>query len=111
MCLLSHECDGVDSLEHYAECVFHWRVFGDKVRKPSYPRCLTRFLGLLTESIDDRIFHAVHMYAVMSAYNSRKHSHMISDENAIEALIWEGHRTAQLYHKGLAKRYQDIWTH
>ena len=66
-------------------------------------------MGLYALELDDKVFHAVHMFAVMSAYNSRKHAQIITDEDAVFNLIWEGHRTAQFYHKGLEKRYKGIW--
>ena len=70
---------------------------------------LEKILGLYALELDDKVFHAVHMFAVMSAYNSRKHAQIITDEDAVFNLIWEGHRTAQFYHKGLEKRYKGIW--
>ena len=100
----------MDSLEHYASCPFQWQVFAQRFRKSSLPRSLIRFVGLLADSLDDKVFHSVHMFAVMSAYNSRKHARVITEEETVGALIWEGHRTAQLYHRGLVNRYNGILT-
>ena len=55
------------------------------------------------------VFHAAHMYAVMVAHNSRKHSGIITGPDEMQALVWQGHRVAQLHHKGLEKRYKSIW--
>ena len=109
VCLLCFDCDGVDSIEHYASCPFQWKVFADKFRTSMFPCSLPRFIGGYAVELDEKVFHAVHMYAVMSAFNSRKHAGIASGTDAIEALIWNGHRTAQLYHRGLEKRYKSIW--
>ena len=102
------DCDGVDSIEHYASCPFQWKVLAHKFRMSMFPCSLPRFIGGYAVELDEKVFHAVHMYAVMSAFNSRKHAGIASGTGAIEALIWNGHSTAQLYHRGLEKRYKSI---
>ena len=109
VCRLCLDCDGVDSLEHYAACTFQWSVFASKLQRSVFPNSLARFFGLLAYNTNDRVLHAVHMYAVYSAYNSRKKSGIITGPDAMSAIIWQGHRTAQLHHKGLEKRYKDLW--
>ena len=110
VCLLCSDCvDGgsEDSLEHYAQCTFQWTVFAKFFRQPIFPVSMARFLGLQATSLDFKVFHAVHMYAVMRAHSSRKHSGYITGVSEVESLIYSGHRTAQLYHKGLRKRYRE----
>ena len=102
-CLLCSECDGLDSSEHYAKCLFQWRAFASQFPASVYQNSLPRFLGLLAESENDKVFHACHIYAVMSAFDSRKHAGIITDFDSVSKLIWQGHRTAQCNHKGLEK--------
>ena len=109
VCLLCSDCNGEDSLEHYAVCEYQWVVFVDKFKTSVFPQSLARFLGICAIDLNDRVFHAAHMYAVMVAHNSRKHSGIIIGPDEMQALVWQGHRVAQLHHKGLEKRYKSIW--
>ena len=110
-CRLSESCEGDDSLEHYAECASHWEVFAKKLRKPIGQSSIFRFFGLDVTGIDDMIFHVCHIYAVKRAVDIRRRTRedLRGGAEELEALIWHGHRTAALYHGGLAKRYSQIW--
>ena len=109
VCLLCFDCEGSDSLEHYSCCPYQWIVFSRKFRKSVYPQSIARFLGLNVSSDNDMIYHACHMYAVYSAYNSRKHSGTITGPESVEKLIWQGHRTAALFSDRVRKLYNSIW--
>jgi hypothetical protein len=110
-CLLSAQCDGEDSLEHYAVCSFHWKVFSKRLRRSCHPYSICRFFGLEADTSDDMVFHVCHIYAVRRGVDIR---HRVTggaagSDDQVEALVWNGHRTAALYHPGLAKRYSKIW--
>ena len=109
VCLICSECQGFDSIEHYACCSYQWPVFGKKFRTSVFPMSLPRFLGVLAEEVDDMVFHACHMYAVQSAVRSRWKDQIITGPDAVEALIWQGHRTALALHSGLRRRYRNLW--
>ena len=112
VCLLCWECEGHDRLEHYAACTYHWEVYGERFKRPlinRVPNTLVEFLGLKSFDLDEIITRMVHVYAVYSAYNSRKHAGKISGPDDMDDLIWSGHRTAQLVHSGLCNRYRNLY--
>ena len=109
VCLLCNDCDGFDSIEHYACCIFAWKVYGSKFRKPIFPRSLVRFLGLSTDEIDDKVLYACHMYAVKFAVDFRRRAGTTSGPHQVGSLVWQGFKTASLHHKGLAKRFTEMW--
>ena len=109
VCWLCFECDGPDRLEHYAACPHQWRTFAKKFRKSVFPMSLPRFLGLYAATVEMKVIHATHMYAVLSAVNSRRAKQIISGPDEAEALVWQGHRTAQVYSKPLQKVYANSW--
>ena len=108
-CHLCSERDGEDSLEHYAVCPFQWEVFATKLRRPVYPRSLSRFLVLDAETIEDMVLHACHAYAVKRGVDTRRSSSLIWSADAVKGLLWQGHRTAMIHHNGLARRYLRIF--
>eukprot|EP00973_Karenia_brevis_P014737 2012532-Karenia_brevis.AAC.1 len=108
-CVLCQSCDGEDSLEHYAECPFQWQTLATKLRKPLHPQSLVRFLALAADDIEEATIQACHIYAVKRAVDIRRVGQEHTDTNDLQQLIWHGHRTAALYHSGLAKMYRKIW--
>ena len=110
VCWLCIDCNGHDSLEHYATCIVQWRVFASKFKKSVFPCSIFRFLGLFASNTHDMVLHACHMYAVRNAVHVGHAHQCISDEDSVSKLIWQGHRTASLQHSGLRKRYNSIWT-
>ena len=80
-----------------------------RVATSVFPMSPPRFLGVLAEEVDDMVFHACHMYAVQSAVRSRWKDQIITGPDAVEALIWQGHRTALALHSGLRRRYRNLW--
>ena len=106
VCRLCYDCNGDDRLEHYATCRFQWLVFGRLFKKSIFPMSLARFLGLYAEDVDLRCFHAVHMCAVYTAVNERRHSERITGEDEIHNLIGHGHKVAQTYGGNLKNRYR-----
>ena len=109
-CLLCSECQGNDSLEHYACCLFAWKTFSRKFRTSVFPCGMSRFLGLTTEDIDTKVLHACHMFAVKRAVDMRRREGTVSGPEQVNALIWQGYKTASMYHKGLAKKFIQMWT-
>ena len=109
VCWLCFNCNGHDCIEHYGSCMYQWRVFASKCKKSIFPCSLLRFLGLFAEHTNDMVLHACHVYAVRSAVHLRLREQIISDEQAVSSLIWQGHRTAALQHRNLRKRYSEIW--
>ena len=109
VCLLCSDCDGHDRIEHYAVCDFHWGVFVRRFKRPVVRNCMENFFGLVSDNLEDVILRVVHVYAVMMAYNNRKHAQRITGPEEIDSLIWNGHSVAQLYHAGLRKRYSELW--
>ena len=109
VCLLCTDCEGFDAIEHYACCTFQWRAFAAIFRKPVFPCSLARFLGLNAVHIEDKIFHACHMYAVYSAVNLRRREAHVSGHDQVKQLLMNGHRTACLWHKGLVNLYRGVW--
>ena len=65
-------------------------------------------LGFLVESKKDKIYHAVHMYAVLHAYNGRRAKQCISGPEAVDALIWQGLKIASLQLPSLRETYNEI---
>ena len=87
------------------------RQIGKSLRKPIGQSSIFRFFGLDVTGIDDMIFHVCHIYAVKRAVDIRRRTRedLRGGAEELETLIWHGHRTAALYHGGLAKRYSQIW--
>lgn len=109
-CRLSTQCEGEDSLDHYAVCSCQWQAFSSKLKRSYRPDSIIHFFGLEAESTEDMVFHACHTYAVKRGVDIR-HRGINSPrdvDNDVAGLIWNGHRTAALYHQGLAKRYLHI---
>eukprot|EP00973_Karenia_brevis_P089865 12399818-Karenia_brevis.AAC.1 len=107
-CQLCIECQGEDSLEHYAVCKYHWNAFACKLKQASLPRSLRRFLCLDATNVDEMIFMACHVFAVKRAVDIRRRETGIMHAEFVERLIWNCHRTAAMYHPSLAKRYQNL---
>ena len=103
-CLLHSECDGEDSVEHYAVCKYQWNVFAAKLHRPNRPKSVCRSFALEEESADDMVFQVCLMYAVKRAVGTLRRERSTATHVYFK-LIWQGHRTAALYHEGLAKRY------
>jgi len=108
-CLLCSECRGIDSLDHYACCLFAWKTFSSKFRINVSPCSMSRFLGLNAEDIDTKVLHACHMFAVKRAVDMRRREGTASTPAQVNALIWQGYKTASMYHKGLAKKLVEMW--
>ena len=109
VCRVCIDCDGGDSLEHYACCPYQWLAFSRKLNRPEFPQSIARFFGLLSLDEKDSIFHSVHMFSVLSVLNQRRASDSICIPEDVTAMIWQGHRTASLHHSSLRKRYREIW--
>ena len=109
-CVLCDRCDGEDSLEHYAICSYQWRVFSNKLRRSCHPYTISRFFGLEADTIDDMVFYVCHIYAVRRGIDIRHRvaGGTAASDDQVDALVWNGHRTAALYHRGLNRRYQRI---
>ena len=110
-CYISVDCDGTDSLEHYACCPLQWSVLANRFRKSITLLNLRRFLGLDVVEIDDKVFLACHMYAVKRMVEMRRHLPHDAIDNQFDALLWQRHRTASLYHAGLRRRHSNIYSH
>ena len=106
-CRLSNACGGYDGLEHYAVCPAQMQVQRQKLGIIVGSPTLMHFFGLQTDDLDCIVFSACHIYAVKRAIDiQRAKNQTVSDDgNVVASLIWDGHRTAALYHTGLAKRY------
>ena len=109
-CLLDAQCAGEDSLEHYAICSYHWKVFSKRLRRSCHPYSISRFFGLDADTIDDMVLHVCHIYAVRRGVDiqHRGTNGAAAGDDQVEALVWNGHRTAALFHCGLAKRYRRL---
>lgn len=109
-CLLHADCHGEDALEHYAVCPYQWNVFQSRLKKEVHSLSIASFLGFAAAQIEDMIFHACHIYAVKRAIDIRRHTpgNARSISGQVDGLIWNGHRTAALYHNGLARRYRQL---
>jgi len=70
---------------------------------------MSRFLGLNAEDIDSKVLHACHMFAVKRAVDMRRREGTASTPAQVNALIWQGYKTASMYHKGLAKKLVEMW--
>ena len=109
VCLLCSHCDGEDSLEHYSCCRFQWRSFSSICWHASLPCKLSRFLGLETDCINVKVWHACHMYAVKGAVDHRRRGNIVSGPEHVNALVRQGYRRACIHHKSLAKEFANIW--
>ena len=109
-CLLHPNCHGEDAPEHYAVCPYQWNVFQSRLKKEIRSQSISSFLGIAAAQIEDMVFHACHIYQVKRAIDIRRHApgnaRLISGQ--VDGLIWNGHRTAALYHNGLARRYRQL---
>ena len=56
------------------------------------------------------VFHACHIYAVKRAVDSRRGGDLVMNASYVYNLVWNAHQTAALHHKGLAKRYKNVWS-
>ena len=109
VCLLCSHCDGADSLEHYSCCRFQWRSFSSICWHASLPCKLSRFLGLETDCINVKVWHACHMYAVKGAVDHRRRGNIVSGPEHVDALVRQGCGRACIHHKSLAKEFANIW--
>ena len=109
VCMLCLECDGNDSIEHYGTCPYMWRAFAQKFGVSCFPMCLERFFGLYAKSIEERMIYFCNMYAVRSATNLRRKKQVITSQEVLPKLLWEGHKTAALVHKEVRKLHKSMW--
>ena len=109
---MSNSCGGYDGLEHYAVCPAHLQVQREKLRIIDDSPSLMNFFGLQANGLDCMVFRACHVYALKRAIDIQRANNQAGsdDGKSVASLIWDGHRTAALYHKGLAKRYMQRWT-
>ena len=107
-CQLCLECHGEDSLEHYACCNFHWDVFARKTKQPNISRSVQSFFVLSAQNEDEMVLQACHVYAVKRAVDHRRYDTGIRSLEWVQNLIWNGHCTAAMFHRGLARRYAAI---
>ena len=110
VCYLCFECDGNDSIEHYAECRYMWGAFVRKSRVCCYPQNLITFLGLCADDTHEIVLHSCLVYAVREAVHQRRRSQAISGFECIGDLIWQGFRIASIHHNGLRRRIHSIWS-
>jgi len=109
VCYICFECNGDDSIEHYATCSFMWNAFSQNYRACAWPQTLIRFLGLDTTRTEIFPFLACNMYSVMRATDIRRISQSISGPEDVKKLLFEHTRSAALQHKTLKKRIHNIW--
>ena len=107
-CFLNSGCHGEDSIEHYAVCQCHWRVFNSRFRKNVLTHSISVFLGFEADSIEESVLHACHMYAVKIAVDRRRWQGARLGEITVPNLIWNAHLTAAMYHHGLANRLRSL---
>ena len=102
-CVLCRDCIGEDSLDHYASCIFTWRIFASLFREPLWPCAIDRFLGLRSDPLNLKIKHACFMYAIRYTTNHFRRSGASSpslDESI--KVVKSGIKTACIHHNGLA---------
>ena len=104
-CYLCLECDGEDSLEHYAVCTHHWFIFEQKLMRKRPHAPIASFFGFCAQTLEEYVFHACHVFAVKRATNIRRHQTGRMSGDCLQELVWNGHRAAALHHQGLAWRY------
>ena len=109
-CVLSDLCNGKDELEHYAVCPYIVHAMQKKLRIPTSKHSLARFLCLSLDIGDDYVISAANVYAVLSITNFHRAANSRCISDALPNQLWEAHRTLSVYHKGLRKRYTDLWT-
>ena len=68
-CLLSDECTGDDSIEHYARCTWGWHTAKRRLRIEESPRNIGRFMLLEQSANDDPFLLAANLYAVYCTTN------------------------------------------
>ena len=103
------ECEGPDRLEHYAPCIWQWRMFALRFGKSVFPATMPRFLGLYANNTAERIVHCVHMYAVKFAVDHSRASGCIQcSHDKVASLIDEGYKTACTVEPKL-KKYMDLY--
>ena len=73
-----------------------------------FPMSMARFFGLLTDKINMKVVHAVHMYAVYSLSNQRRFSKQCLNEVALSRSLWQYHRQVQLIHNSLISIYREV---
>ena len=109
-CVLSEQCKGRDCIAHYAVCEHMWNAAHKKL-KVSMSRCsISRFFALEPLINDDCAILAANVYAVLSLTNRLRASNMRCSADSLHTELWEAHRTLSIQHKGLRKRYINIWT-
>ena len=73
-CVLCRDCTGDDSLDHYASCIFAWKIFSSLFREPLWPCTIDRFLGSRGDPLNLKIKHACFMYAMRYTTNHFRRS-------------------------------------
>ena len=57
-------------------------------------------------SFHELVLRACHVYATKRATDLLRNEDRVGSPASIERILWEGHRTVQLYHRGLSARYK-----
>ena len=83
-------------------------MFEKKFQRKTLVRASATFFALDAEDLGTLIFRACHVYATKRAIDIQRATGKVIDAYAAERLLWEGHRTAQMFHKGLATRYRKV---
>ena len=69
---------------------------------------MARFFSLMDGDIDELVFQVCRIYAVKRCLDTLRFETGAIEEDALDRIIWHGHRTAALYHTGLARRYKSL---
>ena len=109
-CVLSEDCGGQDCMEHYAVCEHMWNAAHRKLKVSRSQVSLARFFALAPLPSDDCAILAANVYAVLSLTNKLRASNQRCSAKSLHLELWESHRTVSVHHKGMRKRYINIWT-
>ena len=107
-CFLSSECDGADSLEHYAVCSFQWQAFSQHLRIRSSPNSLKRFLALDADFTSEVDLQISQVYAVKRAVDCRRRGGLRFPGHFLGKLLREGHQVIASNSRKMALRYRRV---
>jgi hypothetical protein len=108
-CLLSDECTGDDSIEHYARCTWSWHTAKRRLRIEESPRNIGRFM-LLEQSVnDDPALLAANLYAVYCATNHFRALGRRGHGEEASQLIAAAYTKASMLNQRLPGRIRSTW--
>ena len=108
-CKLCCECDGCDTLEHYAECPFQWQFADRRLNLLRGSHSLLRFMALDPQHFSEVELQVCHIYAVKRAVDISRRRVIHGGTDVLRRLLWDQHKVVALHSYSMRRVYSRRW--